>query len=127
MRFPTLLTIAAVLGIVFGLAFLFAPAAALGPYGVRTDASGLIMTQFFGAALMQLAFVFWFLRDLPPSHIPRMALGACAGEVLGLWVALRIQLAGHVNALGWSTVAIYALLAIAFGMFAFGIGRWVKP
>src|SRR5262245_8590743 len=107
MRFPTLLTVAAILGIVFGLAFLFAPAAALGPYGVRTDASGLIMAQFFGAALFQLALVFLLIRDIPTTHIPKLSLGACIGELAGLWVAVRIQLAGHVNALGWSTVAIY--------------------
>lgn len=122
MRFPTLLTIAGVLGIVFGIGFLVLPASTLMPYGVRTDASGLIMAQFFGAALLQLALVFLFIRDIPATHIPRLALGACIGELAGLWVAVRIQLAGHVNAFGWSTVAIYAVLAIAFGLFAAGKG-----
>src|SRR4030095_13119125 len=56
----------------------------------------------------------------PPPRLPR---GACMGERAGLWVAIRIQLAGHVNTLGWSTVAIYALLAIGFGMFALGKGQ----
>jgi hypothetical protein len=127
MRFPTLLTIAAVLGVIFGLGFLFVPASTLHPYGVNTDPSGLIMSQFFGAALIQLALVFFALRKLPATNIPGVALGACLGELAGLWVAIRIQLGGHVNALGWSTVAIYAVLAICFGMFAFGIGRWVRP
>ncbi len=127
MRFPTLLTIAAALGIIFGVGFLFVPASTLQPYGVSTDPSGLIMAQFFGAALIQLGLVFFFLRNLPAAHIPGVALGACLGELAGLFVALRIQLGGHVNALGWSTVAIYAVLAICFGMFAFGIGRWVRP
>jgi hypothetical protein len=75
MRFPTLLTIAGILGIVFGIGFLVLPASSLLPYGVRTDASGLIMAQFFGAALLQLALVFLFIRDIPATHIPRLALG----------------------------------------------------
>ena len=120
MRFPTLLTIAGMLGIVFGVGFLIIPASSLAPYGVRTDASGLIMAQFFGAALLQLALVFLLIRDIPTTHIPKLSLGACIGELAGLWVAVRIQLAGHVNALGWSTVAIYGLLALAFGLFAAG-------
>src|SRR4030095_14717540 len=65
----------------------------------RTDAPGLTMAQFFGAALRQLALVFLFTRDIPATHIPRLALGAFIGELAGLWVAIRIQLAGHVNTL----------------------------
>jgi hypothetical protein len=46
------------------------------PYGVRTDASGLIMAQFFGAALLQLALVFLFhprhSRDLIPAFPGRL-------------------------------------------------------
>jgi hypothetical protein len=121
MRFQTLLTIAGVLGVVFGLGFLFAPGAVVARYGVSTDASGLFMAQFFGAALMQLALVFIFLRRVEDvAIIKAIALGACAGELLGLWVALRIQLGGQVNAMGWSTVAIYALLALGFARFALG-------
>jgi hypothetical protein len=122
MRFPTLLTIAGILGIVFGIGFLALSASTLAPYGVRTDASGLIMAQFFGAALLQLALVFLCMRDIPATHIRKLSLGAFLGELTGFWVALRIQLAGHVNSLGWSTVAIYALLALGFGLFAAGKG-----
>jgi hypothetical protein len=121
MRFQTLLTIAGVLGVVFGLGFLFAPAAVLARYAVTTDAAGLFMAQFFGAALMQLALVFIFLRRVEDvAIIKAIALGACAGELLGLWVALRIQLGGQVSAMGWSTVAIYALLSLGFARFVFG-------
>lgn len=120
MRFATVLKVAGILGVLFGLCFLFAPAFGLSQYGVTTDAAGLFMTQFFGAAILQLGLVFLFLNDLPASSISRVALGACLGELAGLSVALRLQLSGQINALGWSSVAIYALLALAFARFAFG-------
>jgi hypothetical protein len=120
MRFSGLLTVAGVLGVVFGIGFLFAPAFVLQQYAVTTDASGLFMSQFFGASLIQLGLVFLFLRGDAKLNVARLALGACIGELAGLWVAVRIQLTGQVNVLGWSSVAIYALLALGFARFAFG-------
>jgi hypothetical protein len=119
MRFSGLVAIAGTLGLLFGLVFLVAPSFGLQQYGVTTDAAGLFMTRFFGAALLQLGLVFLMLRNLADSHIPRVALAACMGELAGLWVAVRLQLSGAINPLGWSTVAIYALMAAAFASFAF--------
>jgi hypothetical protein len=118
MRFTSLLRVAGTLGVLFGLTFLAAPLLGLQQYGVTTDAAGLFMTQFFGAALLQLGLVFLLLPALPAPGIPRFAVGACVGELAGLWVAVRIQLSGHVNALGWSSVAIYAVLCLGFAWFA---------
>jgi hypothetical protein len=119
MRFGTLLTVAGTLGTLFGLAFLVAPAFGLQQYGVTTDAAGLFMTQFFGAALLQLGLVFLMLRTHAEANTSRVALGACLGELAGLWVAVRLQLSGGINAMGWSSVAIYGILALAFATFAF--------
>jgi hypothetical protein len=118
MRFSALLRVAGTLGVLFGLGFLFAPIAMLRQYGVATDAAGGFMSQFFGAALLQLGLVLLLLRDLPVASVPRVAAGAAVGELAGLWIAVRIQLGGQVNALGWSTVIIYGLFALAFGSFA---------
>lgn len=119
MRFATLLTAAGALGVLFGCGFLFAGPTLLTQYGVTTDPAGMIMTQFFGASLIQIGLVYLALRALPAAHIPKVALGACVGELAGLWVAVRIQLGGFVNAMGWSSVALYAIFAIGFGMLAF--------
>jgi hypothetical protein len=42
---------------------------------------------------------------------------------VGCAVALLAQIDGVVNALGWSTVAIYFWLAVGFGYFAFAAKR----
>jgi len=119
MRFHTLLTAAGTVSVIFGLGFLFAPAAVLHQYGVVTDPGGLIMSQFFGAGLVQLGLTYFFVRGLREAMVPRLALAGCVGELVGLWIAVRAQVAGTVNLLGWLSVAIYGLFALAFARFAF--------
>jgi hypothetical protein len=121
MSFKTLLTVTGVIGVLFGLAFLLLPSTALAQYGVQTDGAGLFVSQLFGAALLELGLVFFLAREVQnPSTMRGIALGGCIGELAGFWVALRIQRTGLTNTLGWSTVAIYGLLALGFGRFAFG-------
>jgi hypothetical protein len=119
MRFDTLLATAGTVSLIFGLGFLFAPSGVLGQYGVVTDQAGLIMTQFFGAALVQLGLTYFLVRGLGETMIPRLALAGCVGELVGLWIAVRAQVAGTVNTLGWLSIAIYLLFALAFARFAF--------
>jgi hypothetical protein len=119
MSFRTLLTITGLLGVVFGLAFLVAPAGTMQVYGTTTDPTGLFMARFFGAALVYAALLLLALRNLEGPFVVAVARAACIGELVGLWVALRLQFSQLVNGLGWSSVAIYGLLAVAFGMIAF--------
>lgn len=121
MSFKTLLTVTGAIGVLFGLGFLFVPAVVLAQYGVQTDAAGLFVSQLFGGALLELGLVFFLARRIEdPPTMRGIALGACIGELAGFWVALRIQRTGLINAMGWSTVGIYGLLALGFGRFAFG-------
>jgi hypothetical protein len=120
MRLSTLLAAAGCLAIGFGLAFLLAPAPTLAPYGVSTDAAGLQMSRFFGAALLQTGLVLLLSRAVTePSTRRGIVLGAFLGSIAGLAVALAGQLAALANGLGWSTVAIYGLLLLGFGSFLF--------
>ena len=128
MSFKGLLTVTGVIGVLFGLGFLLAPALVLAQYRIQTDPAGLFVAQLFGAALLQLGLVFFLARRIDdPSTMRGIALGACIGELAGLWIALRIQLTGLTNAMGWSTVAIYGLLALGFGRFAFGRYAAIRP
>lgn len=120
MQLRTLLTIKGLLALGFGLGFLLLPAFTLGLYGGATDAIGIILTRFFGAALVEVGVVFLVGRDVAEGIARRaLVLGGFVGSAAGLIVALMGQLAGHFNALGWSTVAIYGLLLVGFGSFAF--------
>src|SRR5687767_2436109 len=124
MRLSTLLLIAGLLGILFGLAFLLAPAATLAPYGASTDAAGILMTRFFGAALLQLGLVLYLVRNVAePAAQRAIVTGSFLGSAAGLLVALMGQLSGLINSLGWTTVLIYGLLMIGYASFMFARPR----
>jgi membrane-bound ClpP family serine protease len=121
MRLRSLLLLAGVIALVFGLAFLLAPRTMLPLYGVAVDPGTVLMARFFGAALVQLGMVLYLIRDVGDLRTQRgVVIGSFLGSVAGLVVALTGQFWGVVNELGWSTVAIYGLLTLGYGSFMFG-------
>ena len=121
MPLRTLLLIAGILGLVFGLGFLLLPRPMLSLYAVPTDPSVVLMARFFGAALAQIGLVLYLIRDVGDPRTQRgVVIGSFIGSVAGLVVALTGQFWGLVNQLGWSTVAIYALLTFGYGSIMFG-------
>jgi hypothetical protein len=121
MRLRSLLLLAGVIALAFGLAFLLAPRAVLPLYGVAVDPGIVLISRFFGAALVQLGMVLYLIRDVGDLRTQRgVVIGSFLGSVAGLVVALTGQFWGVVNGLGWSTVAIYGLLTLGYGSFMFG-------
>ena len=117
----TLLLIAGLIALGFGLGFLLAPRPLLALYGVAGDPSVVLMGRFFGAALVQLGLVLYLIRNVGDIRTQRgVVIGSFLGSVAGLVVALTGQFWGVVNQFGWSTVAIYALLTLGYGSYMFG-------
>lgn len=126
MRLRTLLFVGGVLGLVFGLGFLLAPRQVLSLYGVTGDPPVVLMSRFFGATLVQVGLILYLIRDVGDLRTQRgVVLGSFLGSLAGLVVALTAQFWGLVNALGWSSVAIYGLLLLGYGSFIFGKPRTV--
>lgn len=126
MRLSTLLLIAGLIALVFGLGFLLAPAPLLALYGIPANPAVILMARFFGAALVQLGLVFYLIRNVTDPVTSRgIVLGSFLGSLAGLVVALTGQFWGIVNSLGWSTVVIYGLLLVGYGSFVFGRPRSV--
>ena len=120
MNLRTLLVVAAVIGAVFGIAFVVASGPLLSIYGITLDKAGTLVAQLFGGALIALAVVNWFARNVTePEARQAVVLGNLAGDIVGFVVILLGQLAGIANALGWSSVAIYLLLALGFAYVQF--------
>jgi len=120
MRLNNLLVVAAVISAVFGVAFLVASGPLLALYGVTLDKAGTLVAQLFGALLIGLAVLNWFARNVTdPAARQAVVFGNLTGDVVGFVVILIGQLAGITNALGWSSVAIYLLLALAFAYVQF--------
>ena len=120
MKLSTWLTIAAVVAVVFGLAFVLVTGPLLSFYGITLDKAGTLVAQLFGASLLGFAVLNWFARGVTDREARQAILLAnLASDAVGFVMALIGQLAGVANALGWSTVALYLLLALGFAYFQF--------
>ena len=120
MKLHTVMVINAIAGVAFGLGFILAPAQTLSLYGHAPTAILSYMAQLLGAALLTLGLLTWVARNSRDSDARRAILLALAvGYAIGFVLALIAQIRGVENILGWSTVATYLLLALAFGYFRF--------
>ncbi len=120
MKLNNLLVVAAVIGAIFGVAFVVASGPLLAVYGITLDKAGTLVAQLFGALLIGLAVLNWFARGVTdPEARNAVVLGNLVGDVIGFVVILIGQLAGIANALGWVNVAIYLLLGAGFAYVQF--------
>ena len=120
MRLTLTFTVAAIGSLLFGLAYLLAPASLLSLYGVALDPSSQWVARYFGSALLGFAVVFWLARKVSSGPALRAILvGAFVVSVTGLGVAILQLGLGSGNTLVWSTALIYFLLSLGFGDFIF--------
>jgi hypothetical protein len=109
-----------VVALIYGLLTLFIPSQLLALYDVELTAGGLIFARLFAAALLSFGLLTWLIRNRrPSSERQAIILALFLADAIGFIVTLLAQLDGTVNALGWSHVAIYLLLAIGFGYLRF--------
>jgi hypothetical protein len=120
MKLGRLFAVNAVIAGLFGLAFIFAPGQLLARYGLEINAGFAVVAQLFGAALLGYAILTWSVRQAGDSDARRaIVLALFISDGVAAVLALIAQLKGQVNALGWSTVAIYLLLGLGFAYFYF--------
>ena len=119
MQLGTFLKVHAVISLLFGIGFIFMPATILSFYTtVPVNEVGVFMSRLFGSAILTYAAILWFASDTDDSPARRAIIkGFFITMVIGAAVALHHQLTSQINALGWSTVALYAFLAASYGRF----------
>ncbi len=123
MNIRVLMIVNAIVAGLFGIGFVLVPGQVLSQYGITTDAAFELVGQLLGAAFIGFAVLTWAARNTTDSEARRaIILALFIGDAIGFIVALIAQLGGVVNALGWSTVVIYLLLAFGWGYF-----RFIKP
>lgn len=121
MKLNVVMTVNAVVAAVFGLAFVFVPGQLLMQYGVTADAPLKFIGQLFGTALVGYAVLTWSARSAGDSDARKaIVLAMFVGNGVGFIIALIGQLQRVVNSLGWSTVAIYLILALGFASVLLG-------
>jgi hypothetical protein len=89
--------------VVVGLGFVILPVTVAGWYGMSFEPAG----EFFARNT----------RD--PITQRAVTAAVCIGDAIGLVLSLIAVLGGVTNALGWLTVVLYGVLAVAFGVFLF--------
>ena len=108
----TLLTITAVVAILYGLAFLLVPDTIFDAlYGVPSAPHIALYTRFFGSALLGLGVITWFAKDFRSwDAIRGVLIGIAVTTAIGGLIALFAVVTGLSNAMTWTSVVVYALL-----------------
>lgn len=84
-------------------------------YGVESNDAIVLMTRFFGVALLAIALVTFYLKGSEfNSEVKSVVLALLLSNIVGVIVAIWGQVSNIVNTLGWSIVIIYGFLAIAY-------------
>jgi hypothetical protein len=120
MRLTNLLVVSAAIAAIFGVALVVLTGPLLAIYGMTVDKTGTVVAQLFGSVLIGFAVLNWFARNVTDPEARRaVVLGNLAADAVGFVVILLGQLAGIANTLGWSNVAIYLLLTLAWAYVLF--------
>lgn len=120
MSLKSFLSIHAIIALVYGLGFIVMPGVLVGYFGGHLGPTGVFMGRLFGSALLTYAAVLWLARAAEDSTARRaITLGFFLTMIVGGAVSLHEQLKGIVNMLGWSTVALYFVLAACYGYYHF--------
>lgn len=114
------LKIKAIVSVSFGVGLLFFSTLLFPLYGITLDAAGVLVARWTGAMFIGIGLICWYASNEAASELLRgILLSLFIADSIGFVVSLLAQLAGVSNALGWSTVAIWLLLALGLGYFRF--------
>jgi hypothetical protein len=122
MTYKNFLIIASIVAFLFALGFILMPGQLMSFYNVELNAGGILIGRLFGAALLGFGLLNWFGRDFSENGAKQAVLTAnLASDALGFIFMLIGQLGGApgINALGWSSVLVYLLLAAGFAYLRF--------
>ena len=117
MTIKTFFTILAVLALVHGIGFVLAPEQLAAGYGMAASPSLVLMARLFGAALLALGLIFWFVRDNSSESVRGVLIATGIGDVVGLVVVVMGTTAGTLNAMGWVAALIYLFGSAGCGYF----------
>jgi hypothetical protein len=119
MKFKILCTIISIMAIITGIFCILTPACLLSNYNVSLSEMGLVIFQFWGAALIGFGMLTWLARSIEDPGLQRKyAIALFIANGLSCVMAVRGQFAGA-NTFGWSTVGIFLLFSLGSGVFMF--------
>ena len=118
MKLRTLFGLNSYVFLIFGLAALVAPTPLASLYGAKLNQYGVYSTQFLGGTFLGYAVLAWFGRNAEESQVRHaIILALFVTWSTGFVLALKGQLFGHFNDLGWVHVVVSFLFAFGYGYF----------
>ncbi|HEY4326864.1 MAG TPA: hypothetical protein VGN20_22955 [Mucilaginibacter sp.] len=119
MKLSAFAIIITILAFGFGLAFVFIPAKFVAFYGASLDGGGVVVGRYFGGSNIFLGMIFWSYSKVPltAKSWPKLLRYNLIYDILMLIISLMAVLNAEVNTMGWTTVALFVLLAIGSGYF----------
>ena len=119
MKLSTFAIIIVILAVGFGLAFVFIPVKLAAFYGISLSGGGILMARYFGVANLFIGMIFLSYSSVSPAakSWPKLLLYSLIYDILQLIVTLPTVLNKESNSMGWTTVALFALLAIGSGYY----------
>lgn len=123
MKVKSLFIITAVLGLIFGIGFLFFSSTILNWYGVSVLPGTILLCRFFGGAILGQAIIAWAASKAAPSTL-KLACTLCffVSFLIGTVLSLIGVTTGILNPIAWPGVVIFLLLTLGFLFF-----RFIKP
>jgi len=107
------LTIASIIAILYGIAFVLLPGNTILLFGGPPEVHVTLNLQFFGSGLLGLGVIGWFARDFRDWDAVRgVLIGYAIVDVIGGLINIWATMQGLLNSLAWSSTAVYALLLI---------------
>ena len=95
----TFLKVTAVVAGIYGISGVLVPNFLLANYGVSTETAVILMTRFFGVALISWGLALWLVSDSTDWVALRAALAAhVVGDAVGVVVSVAGTAAGTMNA-----------------------------
>lgn len=118
MKLHHLFTINIFFAIYFGLTGSLFPQLWLVPYGLAPSDTAIWAVRLAGGSILGFATLMWYGRRHASQESRRaIALALMVQDVVGAVATFILQLQGVVNALGWSNVIGYLVLAIGYAYF----------
>ncbi len=107
------LTIAAIVAILYGIAFVLIPGMVVVTFGAPPEVHVNLNLQFCGAALLGWGVIVWFARDFRDWQAVRgVLIGSAVGDAALLLVNLWATLQHFLNRLVWSSTVVTLLLLV---------------
>jgi hypothetical protein len=105
------LTIAAVVAILYALAFLLVPVETSLFFSDFAEARAVLYLRFCGAAVLAWGLIVWFARGFEEWRAVRgVLIGSIVGLAVNLIITIWATLDGWLNANAWGSAIVLALL-----------------